>query len=203
MTTLPTVLLDEKHMINSIAVRVAMVRHRMGKEWGKEWLATTLRRYLRNGDLRIAIKAVEGADAGDEIADAALREVGAELQLPLLQYQELAPGHLQVIAYFQRAGQRAPHKRKRGRAWHDDWVRNLTICFLIELTCRGFGLPPTRNRESRRARRDPSAISIVVAALARNGIHLDEMSVQRHVWFGLAGELARREMAEHPPELFV
>jgi hypothetical protein len=35
-----------------------------------------------------------------------------------VQGRELAPGHLQIIAYYQRASQRAPHKRKPGRyAW--------------------------------------------------------------------------------------
>jgi hypothetical protein len=42
----------------------------------------------------------------------------ALFQMHLVQGRELAPGHLQIIAYYQRASQRAPHKRKPGRyAW--------------------------------------------------------------------------------------
>jgi hypothetical protein len=56
-----------------------------------------------------AEKAVEAAEKhDDEIADAALRQVGAELQMPLVQRRDLAPGHLQILAYYQRAAKRAP-----------------------------------------------------------------------------------------------
>jgi hypothetical protein len=197
---LPLAIPDERRAINRVIIWVAMVRHKLTKEWSRDWLEATLRRYLREGGLTIASKAVEAADAGDEIADAALRDVGAELQMPLVQGRDLAPGHLQIIAYLQRAAKRAPHKRKRGRAWYDDWYRNIAICILVDLACREFGLSPTRNRDSRRAERRPSGISVVVAALARNKTHIDEKSVQRHIWLGLPGELTRRAIAERPAE---
>jgi hypothetical protein len=76
--------------------------------WHLGWLK-------REGALSITIKAVEAADQGDDLADAALRTVGAELQTLLVQGRDLAPGHLQIVAYLQRAARRAPHKRKRGR----------------------------------------------------------------------------------------
>jgi hypothetical protein len=199
----PLILADEQRAINRMALAVAMVLHTMEKEHSRKWLKTTLQRYLREGALTISEKAVEAADAGDEIADGALRDVGAELQTALVQGRDLAPGHLQVIAYFQRAGRRAPHKRPRGQRWYDDWFRNLAICILVQLACAEYGVDPTRNRESRRAKQYPSGISLVVGALARNKIHIEEESVQRHIWLGLPGELARQIVAERPIETWL
>jgi len=193
---LPMVMFDERRAINRLGIRVASVRHRLSEDYSREWLETTLRRYLREGSLGITIKAVEAAGAGDEIADAALREIGAELQTALLQGRELAPGHAQIITYLQRVAQRAPHKRKRGRTWYNHWCRNLALCFLVIAACAEFDLRPTRNREARRAGRAPSGISLVTAAFARNRIHLEEATVQQDIWFGLPGELARKAYAE-------
>jgi hypothetical protein len=199
--TLPGTALDERRAINRIAIAVSSVRHKMEKEHSREWLETELRKGLREGRWTLTLKAVVAAYAGDVLADAALREIGGELQLPMLQGRELAPAHLQIIAYFQSAGQRAPHRRKRGRhAWYDNWIRNFMLCVLIEIACREYLVHPTRNRAARRANRNPSGISIVVAAFARNKIHLDEGSVQENIWLGLPGELARAVVAARPPE---
>jgi|SRR5262249_43294178 len=192
---------DEQRAIKRTAIAVAMVRHKFSNS--REWLETELRTGLREGRFALTIKAVEAADKGDEIADAALRDIGAELQMPLVQGRDLAPSHLQVIAYFQRAAKRPPHKRKRGRyAWYDDWQRNVGICFLILLTCAEYGVTPTRNRQSRRSGRRPSGISIVTAALALNRINLDEGTIQQKIWFGLMGELVRQAVAKRPIEMW-
>jgi hypothetical protein len=119
------------------------------------------------------------------------------LQMHLLQKRDSEPGHLQVIAYFQHAGQRDRNKRKRGNRWQDNWMRNLQICVLAALACPEFGVSATRNRAARRADRHPSGISLVVAGLARNGLHLDEASVQENLWFALPGELARGLVAKY------
>ena len=204
---LPTGEIDEKRAIDCVALLIPMVRHKLEKYYSREWLQTALQMGLREGQLPLAIYAVHDADAGDEICDAALRAVGAELQMALLQRRDLAPGHLQIIAYFQRAGQRAPHKHPGGRRWHDNWMRNIQLCQLVHFVCREFDVHPTRGPDTRLRRgragddpprcandRTPSGISIVVAALARNGIHLtliNEESVQRNIWLGLPGELVR------------
>ena len=167
--TQPMVVFDEKRAINRVAIWVALARHRLGAEWSREWLGTTLRRYLRGIEisdgvrLSIAIEACKAADAGDEIADAALWDVGREL----IERPTGRPGDLQILAYYQRAGRHSP-RRRRGRQWHDDWYRNLCICLLVELACKEFGVRPTRNRESRRGGREPSGCSLVAAGLARN-----------------------------------
>ena len=85
---------------------------------------------------------------------------------------------------------RDTHKR-RGHSWHDNWMRDIQICHLIVLACRKFGVLPTRNRAARRANSTPSGISIVVAGLARHGIHRDESSIQQNLWYSLSGELVR------------
>ena len=193
---------DEQRAINRVAVWVAAVRSKLTKEWSREWLETTLRCYLREGSLAIATKAVEAADKqGDELADAALRDVAAELQTALLQKRDLKPGHLQVIAYYQRVNRSAPLERKQGRyGGYDNWSRNLGICFLIKLACAEFGVKPTRSRESRRSHRYPSGCSLVCAALALYHVNIAEKTIQEEIWNGLPGELARQAMAERPIE---
>ena len=194
--TLPSVLLptaetDENRAINRIADVISMVRHRMEKEYSGEWLETALLNGLREGRLTLTNYAVEAANAGDEIADAALRTVFAEMVAAGGRLPEQGPGHLQVWAYGQRAVLRPPHKRPQGHRWHDNWMRNIQVCRLIDLACREFGVRASRNRAARRANRTPSGVSLVVAALARNNIHLEEASVQENLWFGLPGELVR------------
>jgi hypothetical protein len=199
---LPTGELDENRAIDCAASWISMVRHRMDKEYSREWLETELRKGLREGRLPLTIYAVQAADAGDEIADAALRRVYADMAGGTL--VQRGPGHLQVWAYGQRAVLRAPHKRPQGHRWHDDWMRNIQICRLIDLACHEFGVRATRSRAARRADRTPSGISIVVDALARNcKIHLNESSVQQNIWFGLPGELVRATVPRAPsrPEI--
>jgi hypothetical protein len=194
---LPTGELDENHAIKCIAVLIPMVLYKLEKDYSLEWLETALRKGLREGRQPLTDYAVYAAEKGeDEICDAALRAVGAELQMALLQRRDLAPGHLQIIAYFARAGQRAPHKH-RGHRWHDDWMRNIQICRLIELARREFRVRASRNRTARRANRTPSGISLVVAALDRNGIHLNEATVQENIWLGPPGELVRANVPAH------
>ena len=113
-----------------------------------------------------------------------------------------------IWAYGQQAAvQQAamvPRKRRRGRPSYNALPRDIEICRLVIWACREFreeGVRPTRNRADRRAdlsprraNRAPSGVSIVVAALARNGVHLVESSVREHVWFGWVGELVRADM---------
>ena len=197
----PLVVFDEQRAINRIAIWVAMVKSKLARQYSRERLEELLLQELRAGALTITIKAVEAAEAGDEIADAALRRVYAEMAGGA--NAERGPGHLQLWAYGQRAVLRPPNTRPRGPQWYDHWIRNLGICFLVGLACREFGVQPTRNRSARRTNRTPSGISLVVAALARNKIHLDEGSVQQNIWFGLWGELAGRAFAERPPETWL
>jgi len=194
---LPTGELDENRAINRLADLIPMVRHWFEKEDNREFLETELRKGLREGRLPLTIYAVQAADAGDEICDAALRTVFAEWVGGML--PEQGPGHLQVWAYGQRAVLRSPHKRPQGHRWHDDWMRNIQLCMLIVWACREFGVYATRNRDSRRANRTPSGISLLVAALARNNIHRDEGSVQENLWRGLPGELVRAIVGYAPP----
>lgn len=188
--------IDENHAINCIAtVLIPMVCHRLEKGYGREWLQTTLQKGLREGRLTLTNYAIQAAEAGDEIADAALRTVFVEIvrgELP-----DRQPGHLHVRLYGEREVLQ-PHKRRRsGRPWRDNWVRDIQICMLIYFVCRELGVRPTRNREERRAdrrhaKRAPSGISLVVAALARAKItHLEEKHVQEKIWGGLPGELVR------------
>src|SRR5262245_49680249 len=194
---LPAILVETERMVTEASAWVAQVLPTMGKNYSRERLETLLLQGLREGVLTLTIKAVEAAEKdGDEIADAALRLVFAEMAGVMPAQREA--GHLQVWSYGQRAVLRPPNRRPRGKRWYDNWIRDLDICFLIARASAQFNLFPARNREARRANRNPSGISIIVAALARNGLHLEEDTVQRDIWFGLMGELAHRAMAEGP-----
>lgn len=189
---LPTGELDENRAIDCIAVLAPMVRHKLEKGYSREWLQTTLQKRLREGRLDLTTYAVQAADAGDEIADAALRIVSAEMMAAGGKLPEQGPGHLQVWAYGQRAILPHKHKRRSGRPWHDNWMGNIQICMFIDFVCREFDVQPSRNRDRQRPDCTPSGISLVVAALARaNIIYLEEGSVQENIWFGLPGELVR------------
>ena len=184
---------DESEAIRRLAIAVSKVRDRLDSA-GLERLEALLIAGLREGQLSLCVKAVEAADKQeDPIADRALRKVAAELQMDLLQKRDLAPGHLQVIAYYQRVSDRAPHKRKPGRyGEHDHFYRNIGLSILIRLASAENGVDAARNRENRRARRNPSGCSLVTAALARNRFHIEETTLQNKIWFGVWGELVRR-----------
>src|SRR6516162_4275658 len=195
---LPTGELNENRAIDIIGEWFSMAPHGtwLDKEYSRELLQTMLEEGLREGEYDLAKCAVDAANAGNEIADAALRTIAREMLGDAL--PERKPGHVQVRAYGQRALDQPPHKRPQGRNRHDNLVRNIQICCYVILACREFGVLATRNREERRAdrrygNRAPSGISLVVKALDRHGnLRLDEASVQQNIWFGLPGALARR-----------
>jgi hypothetical protein len=187
---LPTGELDENRAIDCIAVLIPKMRHKLEKEYSREWLQATLQKGLEEGRPRVIEYAFYAAEAGDKICDAALQYVCARLMRK--EIPEVSE-HMPVKIYGERALALAqPHKRRSGRRWHDNWIRDIQTCMLIDFVCREFDVHPTRNREH--GNRAPSAISLVVAALARNGIYFDEASVQQHIWFGLPGEIVRTEL---------
>jgi hypothetical protein len=194
---LPAIIPDQA-LAEDITTRwVAAVRNRFDAAFSREWLETALRRELRECDsLPFVIKVVESAWQGDEIADAALRDVATELQIALFQKRDLAPGHLQIIAYLQRVSSLPPHQRGRGNAWYDDYSRNIGNCTLIKLAVLIFGVSATRSLESRRPNRPPSGVSLITDALARNGVFISETTVQKKLWFGYLGYLVRT--VDHP-----
>ena len=105
-------------------------------------------------------------------------------------------GEGQILAYLQRAALRAPYGRRPGRAWYDDYQRNFGICLLIKLASRVFGLHATRSQESRRLDRPHSGVSLIREALILNGVHIEEKTIQKHIWFGYVEILVRTH--DHP-----
>jgi hypothetical protein len=190
LTRLPTGEFDEGRAIDLVATTlIPLIQTTPG--YSRKVLEAVLQK-LRDGEPSITSVAFSAAEAGDEIADAMLRKVYVEIvdgDLP-----QRGPGHIQIRAYGQRVMLRASHKRRRGRSLHDNLMRNIEICLLIVAVCHDLGVPATRNQyhhSKSGAKQPPSGISIVVAALDRNGTDLDEESVQRHIWFGTAGEMVR------------
>jgi hypothetical protein len=160
---------DERSMVDRVALWVSLIRHKMSRDE----LAAALRDSLRAGNLSVTLKAIEAAEQHkDELADSVLRFTYAEMA------NRHEPMSQQLRAFGERAVLRPPVKRKPGaHGPYDDWLRNVHIALLVELACLDFGLHPQRNRAQRRARQ-PSGCSVVTAGLARNGIHLDERTVE-------------------------
>jgi hypothetical protein len=158
------------------------VRDKMTAQASREWLESGLRDLLLH-NLIDRMKIVAAADAGDEIADAALGYVFHSM----MDRGETPPACM--IAYEARARARGPLKRKAGsHTWDEDWRRNIGIAALVHAASVRLGLNLTRNRESRRARR-PSACSVVSEALRRSGVADVSESRVQVIWTGLAGSL--------------
>jgi len=183
---------DENRVIDCLDKLAAMICHRMEKRASRENIQVAVENLLRKGELDFAVAAIAFADAHDELADAALRNVFAEMLAAGGKLPGQGAGCLQIWAYGQRAVKHAPHEPpSRGHRWHDNWMRNILACWLILFADRDMGVPPTCNRE-RSKNGAPSGISLVVKALRRHGIDLGEAaSVQENIWFGLPGEVVR------------
>ena len=92
MTKLPVTISEkEAAAIDIVAGWIAPIRERWRAESGKQWLENALLHNLREGNsLNFVVKVVEAAEKkDDELADAALREVGAERQIALIQKRDL------------------------------------------------------------------------------------------------------------------
>ena len=118
--------------------------------------------------------AIAKATAGDEDADAILREI-ARTRL-----QDLPPN---LVGYVDKllAGQSEPDLGGRPRKFFD---RDLCIYYAVEriraVEGGKFNFNPTRNPESKRKRQE-SASSIVVKALKELGVVMSEKRVER-IW---------------------
>jgi hypothetical protein len=197
--------LDEARAIDLVATYlVPLVFDTLSAEFSREWLKTALRKGLREGRPKLAALAVEAAQLGDEIAHEALCTVYADI--PLAEAGMLAQHNnafLHILSYGKRVIGRAPPKR-RGRRWHDNWMRDIQICLLIAVVSRDLRLPASRNKSQFSDlsqfgdERSPSGISIVVTALNRRlkgKEKLNEAHVQDRLWFGLPGEIVRSAQA--------
>jgi hypothetical protein len=178
---------DVAKMVDIVFQWTSVVEARMRQEASREWLESTLRDFLRRGLIE-TLKVIEAADAGDGIADAALRRVFVEM----LDRGEMPPAALR--AYGEKAALVPPvSMRSAGRnAWYDNWRRDIGICVLMYMTVNRFGLSPNRNRKFRRSDHHPSAASVVAAALGRlrPPMNVDEKRVG-DIWGDLKGEITR------------
>ena len=180
MTDLPA-LVDETAIVAAVTEWVGIVEQKMTAAASREWLESTLREFLMR-DLIDRMRVIAAADAGDEIADAALGYVFHSM----MDRGETPPASM--VAYEARVRLRGPLGRGQGRNQHDNWQRDIGIACLVYLAKDRFGLSPTRNREQRR-RRQPSACSVVALALGRRHINVAEKRVE-NIWSGLRGRVA-------------
>jgi hypothetical protein len=159
-----------------------VISDKMTASASREWLQTTLQDFLRQGLIE-RLKVIEAADKGDDIADAALRQVYAEMR----ECGQEPPANLK--AYGIRAVLRGPVARTLGRyGKYDNWRRDIGLACLIYLVHYRFRLLPTRTRWSRHER-TPSACSIVRIALHKRGIKVSESRLNNLWGNGLGARL--------------
>jgi hypothetical protein len=178
--TLPAIF-SEAEVINEVSTWIETIQEKMTAPYSREWLEAALCDLLRR-DAIDELRIIKAADDGDEIADAALRRIYAEL------CDRDEKPTVTLRAYGIKAIQRGPVKRRRGHLWYDNWRRDFGIVVLVYLTIRRFGLAPTHNREQKR-RQQPSACSVVAAALGRHRINITEKTVE-NLWGALQGHVA-------------
>lgn len=172
----------EVEMIDEVASWVAFIPEKMTVVYSREHLYAELCDLLRK-NATDELRVIEDADNGDWIADAALCKVYAEK----VNHREEPSIHL--TSYAIKALERGPVKRKAGRVWYDTWWRDRGIACLVFFTIVRFNLKPTRNREQA-DRGEPSACSIVAAALVRHLINVSERTVE-NLWARLQGDVGR------------
>ena len=173
MTNLPTTLLDENQAIDIVTREgVANIEQRMTADYSRAFLEAILRWQLQQGLIE-TLQVIAWADAGDEIADAALRQVYAEM------CDRGEEPSATLKAYGIKAVLRGPVGRGDGRnTWFDNWRRDIGIGCLVFWTMHRFGFNTySRNREQRR-RQQPSPSSLVSDALGRKGINVGEKRVE-------------------------
>jgi hypothetical protein len=161
--------LDEAAAIDAVTLWIEAVEEKMSENYSRQWLEDELVNMLEQGTMAEE-RIIAEADAGDEIADAALRRV---IRGKVNDREEMS---VLLSSYNIKALGRAPLTRGRGHYWYDNWRRDLGIVCLVYHTHRRFNLRPSNNREQRR-RGEISASSIVAAALWRKGIHIKEKTV--------------------------
>jgi hypothetical protein len=192
---LPTGGFDEARAIECVAVFCSRMLHKLTTpKFSREWAETIIQRKLLEGPLDFTREVVKEAKAGDEVFHSALMHVYVQINRGGLPEQ---PGYLDIRTYGDGAILQKPHKYHR--SGHDNWVRDAECCALIwyvyhHFRQHGHGISATRKQKPRHANRNPSVISIVVAALARNGVHFKEAHVQENIWNGSRGRLVREEL---------
>jgi hypothetical protein len=147
-----------------------------------------IRAALRRGTQSFIDRTIEAAEAGNEMADMALRNVFVEISRGELQ-ERWEGQYLRIKMYGEDAVLRAPNKRRRGSQLPDDFFQNIQLCNFVFVICLAFGINPERNQLRSDLKRAPSGISIAMAVLKRHGFDLpSETSVQRNIW-GSMGKL--------------
>jgi hypothetical protein len=187
MTTLPATTVDVEQMITAATEGYVVIRERMGADYSREWLETTLKEFLRKGLIE-TLKVIEAADNGDEIAHRALVSVFAEMQTPTAQLK----------AYVERTALRGPPTRKPGRYGpYDNWRRDLGLVVLVYWVAAQFDLNPTRQLESRHTR-PHSGASVTVTALRRKGFNISEKRLN-NLWSDLGGAVVSFATTQQTP----
>jgi hypothetical protein len=181
MTKAPAILDDTEMMTLAIVIEVEPVLKKMTTSTYIDDVICDLLRYDTTGT--VTLRASSEADAGDEVADRALRRVIRE---KIHRCEKLSPF---LETYAAKVLERGPIPRGRGGAKYGGWGRDFGIVVLVFIACCRFKLKPTRNPEQKR-RKQPSGSSIVAAALAYYGIKIKEKTVE-NIWGTLQVHLGR------------
>jgi hypothetical protein len=190
MSRLPVVAFseaDESSAIATIAGWIDCIAAKISTEQSRRAVRDQIKDMLQSGTLP-RLKAVELAREYADV-DAALREHVIEM----MDRGEQLPKSLEAFVMHSLAG---TTPRGRGRNLIDNFKRDVGFGVLLFWTHMHFGVPLTRNRESRRGDRYPSACSLLAKALNRdNRFPLTEKTLQDQIWYRLGTLAARLEAA--------
>ena len=115
---------SEGQMIDIVEIQIGAIAKKLTATSSREWLEATLQGQLQRGLIGM-LQVIEWADAGDVIADVALRRLWAEMA----DRHEAPPVTLQAYAIKTMA--RGPINRGRGHHWYNDWRRRILASPLL------------------------------------------------------------------------
>jgi hypothetical protein len=155
------------------AVRALLALVKLASESGRGRDAFRRDAMIRVGDSkfdpRAAMAFVEAAEAGDPVAMEAVEHAIAWY----VRESEPVPEILRPYLFEVLLLHRSSRKQKRGRH-HENYLRDDLIRLAVK-TAEDYGLDRTRNE----ATEAPSACSVIVEALAENGVQMSEGNVAR------------------------
>lgn len=164
---------DLDGMVDTVALWIDRVAALLTSEAGHLYLRRDISERLRQGTIE-TLKVVAAADEGHQDADLALRELGAEM----LDRGEMPNATLR--SYLVRALVTAPVSNSEGRDLADNWVRNIGISILVEMTMNFWHLKLSRSHATKPSKGfRPSASHVVAVALTKRGHPIGEHHVAR------------------------
>ena len=192
VTRLPATLF-EAEAVDIIAGWIDMVRDKLDSAEGRRVLRASIAEKLREGAIS-RMRVIEAAKAGDQDAEAVLRELMVELD------SRRADTPTEIVEYRMWLLAGYSPVNSGGRDVGNYWHRDIGIGVLAILAQQTWpSILKTRSHYSKRNDRGLSICLLISTALGRRGINLDERGVETVLGTKLEAKLAKRLSFFCPP----